>query len=297
MYLLPYFEGQGRGMLEWSDLINPLAAGIKCAWAVTTVSPSYLEELKHNSNGMEWLLIHEQNKSVGILNGIDAQVWNPKEDPYLAFRLKKDVTKFKQKNKQALKERFRFEEDLPVITFIGRMAREKGADLLPGLIRKALNSGLKMVFLVLGTGDRNIMNELWHLREEFFGRFDVALEYNEGLAHQLYAGSDYLIMPSRVEPCGLNQMYGMRYGTIPLVRTVGGLHDTVIDIGDSEEEGRGIRFNNFDVDDAYLAVYRAVDLFQKAELFTEIRERVMEIDFSWESAAGNYIRIYDELKD
>jgi len=121
------------------------------------------------------------------------------------------------------------------------------------------------------------------------------LAYNEGVAHQLYAGADFLLMPSRVEPCGLNQMYSMRYGTVPIVRSVGGLRDTVIDIAEPELPGRGIRFDNFSLDDATMAVYRAHELYHNQAYFDQVRQRIMGVDFSWEKAAEQYIEIYEEL--
>ncbi len=296
LYLMPLFQGAARGMLDWGDAINPLAAAIKCAWRVTTVSPSYLEELKQSSNGMEWLFMHEQHKSQGILNGIDAQVWNPRTDDLILQNLNAQVPHYKNDNKYALIHRFNVDPDLPIITFIGRLVREKGADLLPDLFSRVLQSGMRVNILVLGTGERYIMEAFAHMRGRFQGRFDAALEYNEGLAHQLYAGSDFLLMPSRVEPCGLNQMYAMRYGTIPIVRSVGGLRDTVPDIGEPDGSGRGIRFDHFTLEDASMAIYRAAELyFNHYAIFERTREQIMQIDFSWERAAGQYIKMYNEM--
>jgi len=296
LYLMPLFQGAARGMLDWGDAINPLAAAIKCAWRVTTVSPSYLEELKQSSNGMEWLFIHEQHKSLGILNGIDAQVWNPRTDELILQNLNANIAHYKNDNKYALVNRFNIDPDLPIITFIGRLAREKGADLLPDLFSQVLHSGMRVNILVLGTGERHIMEAFAYMRGRFPGRFDAALEYNEGLAHQLYAGSDFLLMPSRVEPCGLNQMYAMRYGTIPIVRSVGGLKDTVPDIGEPDGSGRGIRFDHFTLEDASMAMYRAAELyFNHYAIFERTREKIMQIDFSWERATRQYMTMYSEM--
>ncbi len=295
MYLLPFFDAEARGLLDWSNTINPLATGIKCAWRVTTVSPSYLEELMQDSNGMELLLQHERHKCLGIINGIDAQVWNPEADPYLPVRRAEGLGAFKQANKQALGQRFRLDLELPLITFIGRLVGEKGADLLPDLIARVLQSGMQVAFAVLGTGQHWIHDAFTHLAQRYPGRFDAALEYNEGLAHQLYAGTDFLMMPSRVEPCGLNQMYAMRYGSLPIVRSVGGLKDTVPDIGAPNKTGRGIRFTQFNLDDGHIAIYRAVELYHNRPVFEEVRQRVTEVDFSWERSAADYIAMYDQM--
>jgi starch synthase len=295
MYLLPFFDAEARGLLDWGNTINPLASAIKCAWRVTTVSPSYLMELRQDSNGLEHLLQHEQHKCLGIINGIDASVWDPRTDEFLAQRLGNDLGAFKAKNKKVIGEHFNVDTRLPLITFIGRLVGEKGADLLPDLIDRVLRSGINASFVVLGTGQQHLHHAFQHLAYNFPGRFDVALEYNEGLAHQLYAGSDFLIMPSRVEPCGLNQMYAMRYGTLPIVRSIGGLKDTVPDVGEPNDVGRGIRFDHFNLDDGHLAIYRAAELFQAKTVFEPIRQRITEIDFSWERSAGEYLEIYKEM--
>lgn len=295
MHLLPYFDADAKGLLDWNNTINPLATGIKCSWRLTTVSPSYMDELRTKSNGLEWLLRNEHHKSQGILNGIDTQVWNPAQDGYIQAKLNGDINAFKAANKAVLAKRFRISPDLPLITFIGRLVKEKGADLIPDAIRQFFHYGHKAAFVVLGTGDSHVENEFRHLRHHFMGYFDAALEYNEGLAHQLYAGSDFLLMPSRVEPCGLNQMYALRYGTVPIVRSIGGLKDTVPDIGEPGGHGRGIRFDNFSLDDAFVACYRATEVYRNQDyLQNDLRPRIMNVDFSWERSAATYMQVYQE---
>jgi|APTNR8051073442_1049403.scaffolds.fasta_scaffold00884_16 starch synthase len=299
LYLMPFFDAGARGLLDWADTICPLAAAVKCAWRVTTVSPSYLEELRQSSNGMEGLFYHEQHKSLGILNGIDAQVWDPAADPYIARQLEDGkVGDFKTLNKKVLAQRFNIDPDLPLIVFIGRMLPEKGADMVPELIHRVMHSGMRIAFVALGTGDPHLQDTFRQLAYQYQGRFDAALEYNEGLAHQLYAGGDFLFMPSRIEPCGLNQLYAMRYGAIPIVRSIGGLRDSVPDIGEPGGYGRGIRFDRFDVEDAYMAFYRAADLhYHQRESMERIRERIMAVDFSWERTVQRYIDIYRQMAD
>lgn len=295
MYLLPAFEAEGRGLLDWSNRINPLAAAIKCAWRVTTVSPSYLQELQQNSAGLETLFQHEQHKSLGIINGIDTQAWNPATDSYLAAQLGDDIGAFKKANKEALGKYFRLDMSRPLVCFLGRLVGEKGADLIPDLIHRVMHSDANLSFALLGIGEPRLENAFRQLSQQYRGRFDAALEYNEGLAHLLYAGSDFLFMPSRVEPCGLNQMYAMRYGTIPIARSTGGLKDTVPDIGAPNNIGRGIRFNQFNLDDGHLALYRAVQLFHNEPIFEQARQRIMQLNFSWEKPAATYIEIYKEM--
>ncbi len=292
MHLLPFFDGRYRGLLDWSNTINPLASAIKCCWRLTTVSQSYLEELRVDS-GLEWLLINEAHKSVGIINGIDSKVWDPATDKYLPAKFDKDISAFKAANRAALQERFNLDPNLPLITFIGRLVGEKGAEIIPGLVNQFLSRGYRATFVVLGTGIQYLHDQFAGMRHTYAGFFDAALEYNEGLAHTLYAGSDFLFMPSRVEPCGLNQMYAMRYATVPIARKIGGLKDTVIDIG--EANGRGINFTHLTVDDALLALHRSMEAYHNQDYFTELRERIMQVDFSWEKSAAVYIDIYHQV--
>lgn len=294
-YLIPPFPPKARGLLEWDYRINPLACGIKCAWHVTTVSPTYLEELSQDANGLEILIRQEKEKASGVLNGIDDNVWDPTTDPLIRSHFAGDVSAYKRGNKEALSSDFLFDPRLPVFTFIGRLVREKGADLLPDLIDQILSTGADLCFLVLGTGEPEIHQRFQALRQKHTGRFDVALKYDERLAHQLYAGSDFLLMPSRVEPCGLNQLYALRYGTVPIVRSVGGLKDTVIDLSESKKKGRGFRFDHFTLEDARQAVWRAREAYDEPDTFADLRKRIMQLDFSWTKAAHNYSNIYNKL--
>jgi starch synthase len=296
-HLLPYYDANAGGMLEWKSMINPMASAVKNAWAVTTVSPSYLGELHHNSLGLEPLFRQEWFKEHGILNGIDAAVWDPKNDPMIQHHLKDgNIAAFKAANKRVLCEWFGLSEEAPLISFIGRMVSEKGVDLLPDTFRKFMHAGGKASFLVLGTGEPWTQNQFRAMAHQFSGRFNAVIDYNEALAHQIYAGSDFLIMPSRVEPCGLNQMYAMRYGAIPIVRAVGGLKDTVPDIGEPDGSGRGIRFDQFSLEDAFHAVYRAVSMWHNDPGTVErLREKIMAIDFSWESAVQIYFHVYRQV--
>ena len=293
--LIPPFNPAKIGLLDWEGSLNALAAGIKSAWRVSTVSDGYLEELQNYCHGLEILLRDEQGKSSGILNGIDTEIWDPKTDPFLDNTYSsKTVSDGKQKNKNLLLEQFRLDSGRPVFSFIGRLVREKGADLLPDLIREAYNQGIDATFVVLGTGDPYLHSVFEGLENNYTGYFDSRLEYNEKLAHLIYAGSDFLLMPSRVEPCGLNQLYSMRYGTLPIVRKTGGLADTVIDIG--EKGGYGIVFEQFSLDEALNAVKRGVELYNKPARFNQLRKKAMGLNFSWEKAARNYQELYQSIQ-
>ena len=295
-YLLPPYDTYKWGLLDWQNNINPLASAIKCAWKVTTVSPSYLGELRYSANGVENLMQYEQGKSVGILNGIDADVWDPSKD-HLIIKNYDDhlVKEGKRKNKKELCAMFGLDVDKPLFTFIGRLVGEKAADLLPDAIRNSIyqyHGGAN--FLVLGSGEGAVEDRLEEVKGQLGGFVNTYIGYNEALSHLMYAGADFLRMPSRVEPCGLNQMYALRYGTVPLVRSTGGLKDTVKDFGDWQ--GYGIRFNNAEIGDITYSVGRAIDLYNnKRDLYNWMRSYMMHIDNSWDSSALEYVRLYESL--
>ncbi len=291
--LLPLFDGRVNGLLDWDQQINPLATAIKCCWKLTTVSPGYLEELQLYTEGLSHLLQEEMPKSFGILNGIDTQVWNPATDPYLEHLFKKRIPTYKTANKKLLSSYFNVPTTLPIITFIGRLAREKGADFLAPTIDHFLSNGGKAAFIVLGTGDPALHTILSELGTKYKEVIAIALEYNEQLAHQLYAGSDFIWMPSRVEPCGLNQLYAMRYGSIPIVRSIGGLKDTVVDV--AHPDGSGIQFSQLTLADTTHAIQRAVSLYRKEKEFKRVRKTIMALNFSWEKSTEDYFSLYQKI--
>jgi len=293
---LPIYDTWKSGLLEWNNSINPLASGVKCAWKVTTVSPSYMEELRYMSNGLEALFEYERGKCSGILNGIDTKVWDPAVDTYLQHHYDIETADTgKLANKKELCEVFGLELEKPLFVFIGRLVGEKAADLLPQAIGDSFYYiGRKMNFLILGSGEPHVEGQLEVMKNVSWGDYNAYIGYNEQLSHLMYAGADFLLMPSRVEPCGLNQMYSMRYGTVPVVRKTGGLKDTVIDYG--ETGGYGVAFNNAAVGDITQAIYRSVELYEDVEKMQAGRQTMMELDFSWDRSAQEYIDLYKSLK-
>lgn len=291
--LLPRFNQRDLGLLDWAGMINPLAAAIKCAWRVNTVSPSYMEELKQRANGLEWLLNYESAKCVGILNGIDAETWNPQTDSYLTknYNLRTRASGRKA-NKEALCEEFGLDASKPLFGFIGRLVWEKGADILPEIIDQALNT-FDINIILLGSGSTEVEKKLEALKEIHKGAYNAHIGYEERMSHQVYAGADFLLMPSRVEPCGLNQMYSLRYGCMPIVRRTGGLKDTIVDLGDG---GFGICHNETTVYDVVHSVRRAVAHMKETKEFKETQKTMMQIDHSWENSAEMYVSLYKQLK-
>jgi len=294
LHYLPDFDHNKIGLLEWNGQINPLGSAIKCAWKVSTVSPSYLEEMTYAANGLEDLLFHERNKSIGILNGIDVDVWNTQTDPFLTQNYSpRSVKNGKESSKLLLCKRFNLDSSKPLFAFIGRLVGEKGADLLPHVISIALNKFSQQInILILGSGDPQVENQLKNMIPIYQGNYNAFIGFDEKLSHEIYAGADFLLMPSRVEPCGLNQMYALRYGTVPIVRRTGGLKDTIIDIGDY---GFGICHDQASVEDVVTSISRAYGLYQETDRMEKIVKMGMKIDHSWDKVAKTYSDVYSEL--
>ncbi|REG85968.1 starch synthase [Winogradskyella sediminis] len=292
LFKIPRFNIERVGLLMWNDMINPLATAIKCAWRVTTVSPSYMEELKRNANGLESLLAHETLKCIGILNGIDSGVWNPETDDFIIKNYKKtSVASGKKANKKWLCAQYNLDESKPLFAFIGRLVGEKGAEILPSALNEALRAN-DISVIVLGSGAKDTEGQLSKLTSRYSGYYNAFIGYDEKLSHIIYAGADFLLMPSRVEPCGLNQMYALRYGTVPVVRRIGGLKDTVIDIGD---DGFGICHNEVSVQDIVFSISRGKEFYKQQKEFKANQKRIMSIDHSWKVSAKAYIDLYQSI--
>lgn len=292
---IPAWDTWKWGLLDWANTINPLACGIKCADKVSTVSPGYMNELMYAANGLENLFNYEKGKCSGILNGIDYSVWDPAIDTYILDNYSiSDFEEGKALNKKKLCDDFGFDIQNPLFVFIGRLVNEKAADLLPQAFRIALEkAGGKCSFLVLGSGETAVELALQQIQHNWIGFYNSQIGYNEKLSHQMYAGADFLLMPSRVEPCGLNQMYAMRYGTVPVVRSIGGLKDTVIDYGG--ENGYGICFNDASVDDIVYSIGRGRELYNNKITLAKVRKTMMMVNNSWETSARKYIDLYKSI--
>ncbi|MBC7537028.1 MAG: glycogen/starch synthase [Ferruginibacter sp.] len=292
---IPAWDTWKWGLLDWANTINPLACGIKCADKVSTVSPGYMNELMYAANGLENLFNYEKGKCSGILNGIDYSVWDPAIDTYILDNYSiSDFEDGKALNKKKLCDDFGFDIQNPLFVFIGRLVNEKAADLLPQAFRIALEkAGGKCSFLVLGSGETAVEQALQQIQHNWIGFYNSQIGYNEKLSHQMYAGADFLLMPSRVEPCGLNQMYAMRYGTVPVVRSIGGLKDTVIDYGG--ENGYGICFNHASVDDIVYSIGRGRELYNNKITLAKVRKTMMMVNNSWETSARKYIDLYKSI--
>ena len=294
--LIPQWDPFKTGLLDWNNAINSLACGIKCARLVTTVSESYLNEICYQANGLEALLRNERSKCVGIINGIDNDIWNPETDKYLSAHYNaSNVNTDKFKLKEMLCEQFNIDPTLPLFIFIGRFVHEKAADILSETIfRVQANHPNALNFFILGSGLEHIENQIREVSAYFPNNVKNWIGYDEKMGRMAYAAADFLLMPSRVEPCGLNQLYSLRYGTIPIVRAVGGLNDTIQDIGD---DGFGFRFNHSTPEDLLFGIERAADLYyNNTNRFHHLRHFIMTIDHSWESVVNVYQHLYSKIK-
>jgi starch synthase len=295
LYYLPEFDLINVKELEWGNCINSLATAIKCADMVTTVSPGYLNEINHSDNGLATLFQMVRHKSKGILNGIDIDVWDPNTDPMLEVNYSTATfSEGKHKNKEQLCGFFNMNPTKPLFSFIGRLYNEKGADLLPSIVLSALTTHEDEInILILGYGDVEIENKLVQLKSVFKGNYNVYIGYNEELAHKTYASSDFILIPSRVEPCGLNQLYALRYGTIPIVHRTGGLKDTIFDIETNEDKGNGICYNQDSVEEICHSIKRALELYENKEIIDQIRIKGMQTDHSWKLVSQEYLELYN----
>jgi starch synthase len=290
-------EHYHAGEFEHLGVMNLMKAAIQHSTLLSTVSPTYAREIQGPAQGfgLDGVLAARDGDLRGILNGIDVDAWDPATDVHLAARYDVRDTAGKFVCKAALQREMALpvRDDLPVFGIIGRLASQKGFDVLAHALGRILSWELQMV--LLGSGDRDA--------ERFFGetsrrrgdRFRAYIGFDEGLAHRIEAGSDFFVMPSRFEPCGLNQMYSLRYGTLPVVRATGGLADTVRQYDETTGDGTGFRFDNLDPDSLANAIGWALSTFHdRPPHIATMRARAMAQDFSWARAAASYEQLYRE---
>ncbi len=298
---LPSGLWQPHGVEHWGEM-NCLKAGINGARFVTTVSPGYAMEIQTPAfgNGLDGLLRQRQHDVVGILNGIDVKAWDPSNDPYLPHGYDAGHLSDKLRNKRALQLELGLEEDdqALLVGMVGRMAEQKGLDIVMQAADTLM--GLPVQFAVLGSGDKALEAAYADWMDRYPGRVSVHIGYNEGLAHRIEAGCDAFLMPSRFEPCGLNQMYSLRYGTPPIVHGVGGLKDTVVDTHDAtlaDRTANGFVMRHLDPHAILWGVGRAVEYFQQPKLWQAIQRNGMASDFSWDKSARQYLALYQRMLD
>ena len=286
---------------EYNGAVSTLKLGIEFADYVNTVSERYAEEISSLPEfglGLEGVLAEKRDNGrlLGILNGVDYSVWDPSVDTLIPARYSALDMDGKEVCKGELLERSGLprDGDVPVIGMVSRLADQKGFDLLRGKADAILNTGAALV--ILGTGQEEYHEFLSGLADRHPERVAAHLTFNNELAHLIEAGSDMFLMPSRYEPCGLNQMYSLRYGTVPIVRATGGLADTVLDFDPSTGTGTGFVFEEYEAAAMLEAVERAVAAYGDGEVWKGLVRRGMSLDYSWEASAGKYVELYGRAR-
>lgn len=290
------------GLLHQADLyagrINFLKTGLLYANAMTTVSPTYAREIQTAEYGMglEDILRTRKDDLVGVLNGVDYAEWSPESDPHLAATYTAKDLGGKAKNKQALLEEvgLRYDAEVPVLGIVSRLTGQKGFDLMERVL-PAIVEARDLRLVVLGSGEAQYEAFFRELQPRFPERVHFHNGFSNRLAHRIEAGADIFLMPSRYEPCGLNQMYSLKYGTIPVVRKTGGLADTVSLWDPDTQEGTGIVFEHYTTEGFSWAVKAALDLFADKATWSRMIQNAMALDFSWTRQAGEYESIYNRL--
>jgi starch synthase len=284
----------------WGQL-SYLKCGIASSDMVTTVSPAYAIETTQPALGFgfDGILRALGERYVGILNGIDTTVWNPASDPFLAAPFSVDDLAGKRQNKRALLDRFRLpvgDDALarPVIGMVSRLVDQKGFDLILSAAGDLLN--LDATWVVLGSGEPKYEAQFTELAARFPSRIGVHIGFDEGLAHLIEGGSDLFLMPSRFEPCGLNQMYSLRYGTVPIVRAVGGLDDTVRSFGPRARHANGFKFHEPSADALVKTVRLALRTYRRPEKWAALMREGMGEDHSWAPRAREYVKVYRQAR-
>lgn len=285
--------------VEFHDQVSFMKGGLNYANALTTVSPTYAEEIQTPFYGanLEGVLTRRQSFISGIVNGIDVEVWNPQTDPLITKHYTWRSLGRKEANKLALQGELGLKQDpkMPMLGMVTRLARQKGLDLVAHIIEEMLQLNLQVV--VLGTGELEYEQMFRHFSGKYPEQVSATIGFKNDLAHKIYAASDMFLMPSLFEPCGLGQLIAMRYGSLPIVRETGGLKDTVQNFNEETGEGNGFSFANYNAHDLLYTIQRAVRLFEMAEEgpWTSIQSRAMRADFSWAHSAKTYLELYKRV--
>ncbi len=298
LWWLGFGDHRDRNDFMLDGTASALKAGLSSADALSTVSNRYAFEIQSSEQGygLDWLLRQRRNRLLGITNGVDYDLWNPETDPYITANFSQADLTGKQECKRDLLRRFGLPEELnrPIIAIISRLVSQKGYDLIQRLARHILDTGC--FFIALGTGAAEYEDFLQSWHDAAPHRVGIYKGYaGEPLAHQIEAGADMFLMPSQYEPCGLNQMYSMRYGTIPIVRATGGLDDTVENFNQERGSGNGFKFQDYTAGALLEKIREALYFYGRPEAWETIQRNGMSVDNSWPTAARKYIDLYERV--
>lgn len=283
--------------IEYHKKINLLKGGIVFSDILTTVSRTYAREIQtaEFGNGMEGLLQHRSSALYGIMNGVDYDTWNPAIDKYIAKQFSVNNISGKQDCKRELLSicGFDYREETPLIGVISRLDGQKGIDLLERAMRHL--AGMDIHLCLLGIGEQRYHKIFRDIAGQYSDKISVTIAFDNQLAHKIEAGADIFLMPSRYEPCGLNQMYSLKYGTIPVVRDVGGLSDSIDEYDPVSKSGHGFKFHEYSGEAFLTAIKRAIDTYKKADDWSALVKNAMNKDFSWQRSAREYMELYHKL--
>ena len=295
--------GLGDGLwtsdkLECYGCANFMKAALVYADAITTVSPSYAEEITTAYYGerLDGLIRARKESVFGVLNGIDIVDYDPEKDPMIVKNYTVETIDDKVQNKLALQEALGLEvnADIPLIAMVGRLSNQKGLDLVDHVLGDIMAEDVQLV--VLGMGEARYTNLFSWAEQQYRGKMAARFAMDHELAHRLYASADFFLMPSQFEPCGLSQMMSLRYGTVPIVRETGGLRDTVLSYNEYTKEGNGFTFLNYNAHDMLHVIKRALSYYKdQPEVIKELRIRGMQGDYSWTNSAGKYVKLYEQI--
>jgi len=281
--------------LEYYGKINFMKGGILFSDIITTVSEKYAREIQTSEygHGLDGVLRDRSSDIYGVLNGVDYTEWNPEKDPHLAANYNETDLSGKKKCKEELIEIFKLEgsAETPLIGIISRLADQKGFDILADAMDELMR--MKLLIVLLGKGEEKYERKFAELGEKYKGSLGVKIAFDNVLAHKIEAGSDMFLMPSRYEPCGLNQMYSLKYGTIPVVRATGGLEDTIKEFDPETQKGNGFKFAEYSPGAMIEEAKKALETYQNKDLWLRLMRNAMKEDFSWKRSALKYIDIYN----
>jgi len=296
---IPLLNEIDMGNLVLEGNINFAKAGILFADVINSVSETYSREIQTEEFGYNLApLMQKRSADVyGIVNGLDYGLWNPAKDPKIVKRYSRMTLSLKGQNKSALQKEMGLpdEKDIPLMGIVSRLDVQKGFDLLGEAMEEIMK--LKCQLVILGTGDPKYHRLLERMRKQYPGHIGIKLGYDADLAQRIYAGSDMFLMPSRYEPCGLGQLISFKYGTIPIVRKTGGLADTVHDLDSDSGKGDGFVFEEYSASALMDAVKRAMAVYKNRSAWSDIQDRVMQYDYSWDASAKKYISLYMKALD
>lgn len=286
-----------EGLESWGK-ISLLKAGIVYSEAITTVSPTYAQEIQtpEYGMGMEGTLVHRRTLLHGILNGVDYRLWDPARDPNIAANYSSREMGGKKRCRESLVQDMGLDTSLksrPLLGMISRLDTQKGLDLLVQILDDVL--ALEVGLVILGSGDKRIQQGIQEAAARHPGRVGLKIGFDEALAHRIMAGADVFLIPSRYEPCGLTQMYALKYGTVPVVRATGGLDDTIVQFDPRTKKGNGFKFTLYKPEALLSALAKAVQIFQDSKTWKRIMANGMKADFSWDRSARKYMDIYRSI--